>query len=320
MAQSNIITAGIDTAKDKLDVALQGQPRTLTIPNTKQGFIQLVAHLAKAGVSCVGIEATGKYQRPVTRHLEQAGLRVFVIQPLHIKAFAGVQGQRAKSDPIDAKLIAAFTALFHDQLKLPPEARFDALADALCFVEQIEDDIVRFKNRLEQATNAGQRRFYTNEIKRFTQRRDAALRRLGADLRKHPDLAQRVTLLLSIPTIGERTAISLVIRMPELGQVSREQAAAIAGLAPFVRQSGTWKGQTHIGGGRTGLRRALYMPAMAGATRHNPVLKAFYARLIAAGKPAKSALTACMRKLLTIANAVVARGTPWHTPDNATAL
>jgi transposase len=311
MAQSYIISAGIDTAKDKLDVAIQGQARTLVIPNTKQGFIQLAAQLGRAGVGCVGIEATGKYQRPVTRYLEQAGLRVFVIQPLQIKAFARVQGQRAKTDRIDAKLIAAFTTLFHDQLKLPPEARFDALADALSFIEQIEDDIVRFKNRLDQASNAGQRRCYTQDIKRFTQRRDDALQRLANDLRKHPDLAQRMTLLLSIPTIGERTAISLVIRMPELGQVSREQAAAIAGLAPFVQQSGTWKGQTHIGGGRAGLRRALYMPAMAGATQHNPDLKTFYARLIKAGKPAKAAITACMRKLLTIANAVVARGTPW---------
>jgi transposase len=196
--------------------------------------------------------------------------------------------------------------------KLPPDPRFDALGGQLTFIEQVEEDIARIKTRLEHIEDARLRRIDDADIKRLEKRRDRELRRLIDAIRAHDDLARRLDLVLSIPAIGERTAASLIVRMPELGQVSREQAASIAGLAPFVHQSGKRQGETHIGGGRARLRRALYMPALVGAFRWNPVLKALYARLTARGKPAKCALIACARKLLIIANAVVARGTPWR--------
>jgi len=312
MAKHNTLTAGIDTSKDKLDIAIHGQSGTFGVANTQAGWVSLAKRLAKAGVQRVGIEATGGYERGVARHLQAAGLRVITLQPLQVKAYAQMRLQRAKSDRIDAVLIAAATQLLDADHKPPPDPRFDALQDQLTFIEQVEEDIVRIKTRLEHIGDARLRRIDAGDIKRLTQRRDRELRRLIAALRGHTDLAQRFDLVLSIPAIGERTAVSLVVRMPELGQVRREEAAAIAGLAPFVHQSGKHQGETHIGGGRARLRRALYMPAMVGAFRWNPSLKALYARLTARGKPAKSALIACARKLLTMANAVVARGTPWQ--------
>ncbi len=312
MAQSNTLTAGIDTSKATLDVAIEGRPATWKVANTKAGWASLAKRLSAAGVARVGIEATGGYQRGVARHLQTVGLRVITLQPLQVKAFAQLRLQRAKTDRIDAGLIAAVTKLLDAEDKLPPDPRFDALQDQLTFIEQIEEDIVRIKTRLEHIGDARRRRCCAGDIRRLTQRRDGELRRLIAALREHADLARRFDLVLSIPAIGARTAASLVVRMPELGQASREQAAAIAGLAPFVHQSGQQRGEAHIGGGRARLRRALYMPAMVGAFRWNPRLMALYARLTARGKPPKSALIACARKLLIIANAVVARGTPWE--------
>jgi transposase len=312
MVKSNTLTAGIDTSKETLDIAVHGLSGRLTVANTAAGWAELATWLTERAVGRVGIEATGGYQRGVARHLQKAGLHVVTLQPLQVKAFAQMRLQRAKSDRIDAVLIAACTELFDADHKMPPDPRFDALSDHLTFIEQVEEDIVRIKTRMEHIEDARLRRIDQADIKRLCKRRDDELRRLIAALRGHDDLAKRFDLLLSIPAIGERTAASLVVRMPELGQVSRQEAASIAGLAPFVRQSGKQQGETHIGGGRLRLRRALYMPAMVGAFRWNPSLMSLYARLTAAGKAPKSALIACARKLLIIANAVVARGTPWQ--------
>ena len=312
MAKSTTLTAGIDTSKATLDAAVQGQRDVVTVSNEAHGWAELAAWLTRAGVGRVGIEATGSYHRGVARYLHKAGFRVVTLQPLQVKAFAQMRLKRAKSDRIDAMLIAACTSLFDDEARAAPDPRFDALADQLTFIEQIEEDMVRMKTRLEHMEDARLRRTVEADVKRLDKRRSRELKRLIEAVRRYDDLARRFDLLLSIPAIGERTAASLVVRMPELGQVSREQAASIAGLAPFVHQSGKRQGETHIGGGRARLRRALYMPALVGASRYNPVLMSLYERLKRRGKPAKSALIACARKLLIIANAVIARGTPWE--------
>jgi transposase len=194
-----------------------------------------------------------------------------------------------------------------------PDARFDALADHLTCIEQWEEDIVRFKTRLEKERNSRRRRMIEADITRLSSRKDTELRRLQAELCRYEDLAKRFALVESIPSIGARTALSIVVRMPELGQVTREQIAALAGLAPFVHQSGKHKGESHIGGGRERVRRALYMAAFVGAFRWNPRLKELYKRLIQRGKTHKQAIIACARKLLVFANTVTARGTPWKT-------
>jgi transposase len=311
MTQTTTPTAGIDIAKNTLDVGIHGQSGTRTLDNAVAGWTALVEQLRSAGVQKVGMEATGGYERGVMRHLQEHGFTVVLLQPLQVKAFAKLQLQRAKSDRIDAGLIAACTFMFEARAQRAEDARFDALGDLLTFIEQAEEDIVCCKTRMEHITDKRLLRIVAANIKRLEKQRADEMQRLAAALGQHEDLAQRVKLVLSIPGIGERTAISIVVRMPELGGVSREEAASLAGLAPFVHQSGKRKGETHIGGGRKRLRRALYAAAMPAAHFWNPGCKALYARLIARGKPHVSAMVACARKLLIYANTVVARGTPW---------
>ena len=184
-------------------------------------------------------------------------------------------------------------------------------SEYLTFLEQTEEDIARFKTRLEHVDEPGLRRIVTNDIARLKARRSAQILLIERQLRAHPDLGRRLDLVLSVPGIGKRTALALIIRMPELGRVSREEAAALAGLAPFDDDSGKRKGQRHIAGGRGRLRRSLYAAALPAAFRWNKALVELYARLIARGKAHNASLIACARKLLVYANTVVQRGTPW---------
>ncbi|OZA89376.1 MAG: IS110 family transposase [Azorhizobium sp. 39-67-5] len=310
MTQTITKTAGIDTAKLKLDVAVHGGTEHWQVANAAPGWQMLAANLAKAGVTRVGIEATGGYERGVVEHLRAAGFVVLVLQPIQVKAFGRVHLRRAKNDALDAALIAACAATI-DQPRIVPDPRLAELAEYLTFLEQIEEDIARFKTRLEHIDEARLRRLVTNDIARLKARRSAQILLIGRQLRAHHDLARRLDLVLSIPGIGERTALALIVRMPELGQISREEAAALAGLAPFDDDSGTHKGQRHIAGGRGRLRRSLYAAALPAAFRWNKALVALYARLTANGKAHNVALIACARKLLIYANTVVQRGTPW---------
>lgn len=207
-------------------------------------------------------------------------------------------------------LIAACAAVL-DPPEVAPDARLAPLCDALTLIEQLEEDAARWKTRLEHIVAARQRRLAAAELKRLERRRAGELQRLAAAVQRHDDLARRFALILSIEGIGERTALTLVLRMPELGRVTREQAAALAGLAPFDDDTGRHHGERHIAGGRDRVRRALYAAALAAAFHWNPALIAFYRHLKAKGKPHKSALVACARKLLIFANTVLARGTPW---------
>lgn len=310
MTQTNTAVAGIDTAKDKLDIALYGQASHWCVENDLRGWKRLRSELAKAGIERVGIEATGGYERGVVRHLQEAGFTVLVLQPIQVRAFAKAHLRRAKNDALDAALIAACTAVM-EKPRIEPDQRLPRLADRLTFLEQTEEDIARFKVRLEHINEPELRRSVLGDIARLKARRLAQLRFIARQLRAHHDLAARLDLVLSIPGVGERTALALVIRMPELGRVSREQAAALAGLAPFDDDSGKHKGQRHIAGGRKRLRRSLFAAALPAAFRWNKALIGLYTRLKAKGKAHNAALIACARKLLIYANTVVARGTPW---------
>jgi transposase len=310
MTQTIITTAGIDTSKAKLDIAVHGRTERWQVANALSGWRALAAKLTKAGVARVGIEATGGYERGVVEHLRAADFTVLVLQPIQVKAFGRVHLRRAKNDALDAVLIAACAATI-DQPRIAPDSRLIELATHLTFLEQAEEDIARFKTRLEHINEPRLRRIVTGDIARLKARRAALIRDIAKRLRAYDDLAKRLDLVLSIPGIGERTALALIIRMPELGQVSREEAAALAGLAPFDDDSGQHKGQRHIAGGRGRLRRSLFAAALPAAFRWNKALVSLYARLIARGKVHNSALIACARKLLIYANTVVQRGTPW---------
>jgi transposase len=310
MTQINTTTAGIDTSKAKLDIAVHGRTKRWQVANTLSGWKALVTNLTKAGVIRVGIEATGGYERGVVNHLRAAGFTVLVLQPMQVKAFGRVHLRRAKNDALDAALIAACAASL-DQPRIAPDPRLTELAQYLTFLEQLEEDIARFKNRLEHTEEPELRRLVDSDIKQLKERKVEQIRNLARRLRAHDDLARRFELVLSIPGIGERTALALIIRMPELGRISREEAAALAGLAPFDHDSGKYKGQRHIAGGRGRLRRSLFAAALPAAFRWNKALIDLYARLIAKGKAHNAALIACARKLLIYANTVVERGTPW---------
>jgi transposase len=310
MTQTIMTTAGIDTSKAKLDIAVHGRGDRWQVENILRGWRRLAADLAKANVARVGIEATGGYERCVVAHLREQGFIVLVLQPIQVRAYARVHLRRAKNDRLDAVLIAACAATI-DPPGIAPDPRLAKLASALTFVEQIEEDIARLKVRFEHVDEPRHRRIVRADIARLKARRSAELLRIAGKLRTHGDLARRFDLVRSVPGIGERTALALIVRMPELGRISREEAAALAGLAPFDDDSGTHKGQRHIAGGRSRLRRSLYAAALPAAFRWNKALIDLYARLIARGKAHNAALVACARKLLIYANTVVARGTPW---------
>ena len=310
MTKTSTTTAGIDTAKNKLDIAVHGLAERWQVANSVSGWRRLAVDLAKVGVVRIGIEATGGYERGVVGHLRGAGFTVLVLQPIQVRAYARMHLRRAKNDALDAALIAACAASI-DPPRIEPDARLADLAEHLTFVEQIEEDIARLKTRLEHVGDKRLRRIVVADIARLKARRAAEMLRIATELRTNNDLAQRLDLVLSVPGIGERTALALIIRMPELGRVSREEAAALAGLAPFDDDSGKHKGQRHIVGGRSRLRRSLFAAALPAAFRWNKALIELYARLMAHGKAHNVALIACARKLLIYANTVVQRGTPW---------
>jgi transposase len=304
-------TAGIDTAKHKLDVALTGLSRRWQLPNCRAGFIELAALLRRQRVTRIGIEASGGYERAVVEHLRKAGFTVLLLQPRQVKAYARFTLKRAKSDPIDAGLIAACTQAV-EQTPEPPDPRLAPIAETLTVLEQTEQDIARLKVRGEHLSEAALKRILQDDIKRLAKRRAALIEAITRKLRQYPDLARRLQLVETIPGLGRRTAMALVVRMPELGRLTRQAIASLAGLAPFDNDSGQRRGARHIAGGRARPRKSLYAAALPAAMRWNPQLVAIYKRLTANGKPHKVALIACARKLLIYANAVLQRGTPWR--------
>ncbi|MBV8914509.1 MAG: IS110 family transposase [Acetobacteraceae bacterium] len=311
MAKRITICAGIDTGKRKLDVALDGSQERLEVENTTEGHKSLVEWLRRHKVKRVGIEASGGYEQPIVAELRRKRFVVVVFQPAQVRAYAKYRGQRAKNDRIDAALIAACTAEAKE-IHPAPDPRLSPFAEHLTMIDQIGEDVARVKNRLESCRDERIRQAWMEEISRLARRRRTELEALTAAIRKHPDLARRLELILSVRGAGLPTAVAVLVRMPEIGQINRAQAAALAGLAPYDDDSGEQIGVRHIEGGRERLRHAVYAAALPASFRWNPQLIALYQRLIAAGKGHKRALVACARKLLIFINTVVARGTPWQ--------
>lgn len=310
MTQSTKSVAGIDVAKSHLDLALGPEGQVRRFANTLDGWRAIADLLTRHGVVRVGLEASGGYEAGVAAHLRETGVAVAILQPIQIRAFARVRLRRAKNDRLDARLIAAFLAeVDPPQRAHHPETA--ALLARLTFLEQIEDDMARLKIRREHVVDDDLKALVTEDLARSKARRATLLADLVARLQADPVLARRLELLVSIPGIGRRTAVALIVRLPELGDVSREEIAALAGLAPYDRDSGTSSGTRHIAGGRARVRKSLFAAAMPAATRWNEALVALRDRLLARNKPPKVALVACARKLLVFANAVIARGIPW---------
>jgi transposase len=310
MSKHNTRCAGIDTGKHKLDVALNGRSERLQVDNVDDGHQRLVAWLRQHRVKRVGIEASGGYERAVVAELRRRRFVVVVFQPAQVRAYAIFHLQRAKNDKIDAALIAACAAETK-KIHAPPDPRLAPFADHLTMIEQIIEDVAGLKNRYESCRDPRIRQVWKEEIARLKKLHKTELKSLVAAIRQHRDLAERLDLVNSVDGIGLPTAVAILVRMPEIGRISREQAAALAGLAPYDDDSADLVGVRHIEGGRERLRGALYAAALPAAFRWNPQLIALYRRLIAKGKLHKVALIACARKLLIFANTVVTRGTPW---------
>jgi transposase len=310
MSKHTMICAGIDTSKCKLDVALDQNSDRLQVGNTGEGHAELAAWLRKHRVERVGIEASGGYEQSVVSMLRRNDFVVIVFQPAQVRAYAKYQLQRAKNDKIDAALIAACTAEAK-KIHPPPDARLAPFAGLLTVIEQLTDDISRLKTRRETSHDEHTRRLWTEEISRLKRLVRQRLKQLVAAIREHRDLAARLDLIASVDGVGLRTAVAILVRMPEIGRISREQAAALVGVAPYDADSGGHAGLRHVEGGRARLRESLYAAALPAAFHWNPELIAIYKRLTAAGKPHKLALIACTRKLIIFVNTVVARGTPW---------
>lgn len=319
MAKRITICAGIDTGKHKLDVALDDSPERTQVENTPEGYAVLLEWLRHHKVKRVGIEASGGYEQAVVAELRRKPLVVVVFQPAQVRAYAVFRLQRAKNDKMDAALIAACTAATK-KIHPAPDPRLRPFAEHLTMIDQITEDIARLKNRLESCRSERFQKLWKEQIAVLAKHKRAELKALVAAIRKHRDLAARLDLIESVAGSGLPTAVAVLVRMPEIGQITREQAAALAGLAPYDDDSGGRVGVRHIQGGRERLRRALYNAALPASFRWNPQLMALYQRLTAAGKGHKPALIACARKLLVIINAVVARGTSWvaEPPKTAT--
>lgn len=310
MAKHTTVCAGIDTGKRKLDVAIEGSREQLQVKNTAEDHEALLTWLRQHRVERVGIEASGGYEQAVVAELRRKGFVVVVFQPAQVRAYAKFHLQRAKNDKIDAAIIAACTAAVR-KIHVAPDPRLLPFAEQLTMIDQIGEDIARLKNRIESCRNEAINKLWQEDIARLEQRERGALKALVAAIRKHPDLAKRLALINSVDGIGLPTAVAILVRLPEIGRITREQAVALAGLAPYDDDSGDRSGVRHIEGGRKRLRRALYTASLAASFRWNGQLIKLYQRLTAAGKEHKQALVACARKMLIFANTVVARGTPW---------
>jgi transposase len=306
--QAGAVVAGVDVSKARLDVALWPEGMSFSVDNDAAGWASLMERLREAGTIRVGLEASGGYERGVIEAVS-GELDVIMLQPLQVRAFARFRGQRAKTDRIDAALIAECAAQSVRQaLERSPECR--QAADLLTLYEQTAADLARLRTRVERFREGELAALLTGPIEYLKTFRKTLLDRLRRLVRTHAELTHRVALLQTIPGVGFLNAISLAARVPELGQMTRQEAAALLGLAPFNHDSGTWQGVRHIAGGRARPRRLLYMAAVA-AIRCDPDLRAFHRRLTAAGKPHNVAVVAVMRKLAAAANTVLKRGTPW---------
>lgn len=306
------ISVGIDVSKHELVVAVHPTAERWTSATTPAAIDDAVGRLRALAPAIVVLEATGGYERAIVAATAAAGLPVVVVNPRQVRAFAQALGRTAKTDAIDAALLAEFGVRVQPQARPIADAATQALAALVVRRRQLVEMIGMERRRLEQAPPTGRiTRDLRHHIRWLERRVDDVDDEMGTAIQASPVWRVHDDLLRSVPGIGPTTARTLLAELPELGRLDRRAIAALVGVAPFNCDSGQQRGQRHIWGGRAGVRATVYMAALS-ATRYNPVLRAFYRRLRDAGKPAKVALVAAMRKLLTILNAMMKHHTKWH--------
>ena len=302
---------GIDVSKDRLDVAVRPTGESLIFKRTGVGIEDLIARLGALSPKMVAIEATGGFEAVVAAGLAGAGLPVVVVNPAQVRAFAQALGKRAKTDLIDAAVIAHFAEATKPKLRQMPDEVTRLLADLVARRRQIVEMIAAEAQRTRRMTD----KRLTKSVARLRKALEKKLSELDGliddQIRGSAVWVEKEDLLASVPGVGKTIARTLIAELPELGSLDRRQIAALVGLAPWTRQSGQWRGKSFIGGGRKSVRSALFVGAMV-AARYNPQLKHFRDKLVAAGKPKLIALVAVARKLITILNAILRDRRPWQ--------
>ncbi len=306
------IFIGIDVSKDRLDGYVLPMAEAFSVARDAEGVAALVARVGALAPGLIVMEATGGFEQVVAGAVAGAGLPVVVVNPRQIRDFARAIGRLAKTDRIDAQVIALFAERVRPEVRPLSDEQTRLLDELVTRRRQVIEMIVAEGNRA--------RLLESRRLKKRIERHRSALQdelteieqELDETIRGTPIWCEKENLLKSVPGVGDNLARTLIAELPELGTLDRRKIAALVGVAPFNRDSGSLRGRRTVWGGRATIRPALYMAALV-ASRHNPVIAAFYARLCAAGKPKKLALTACMRKLLVILNAIVRDQKPWQT-------
>jgi len=315
---SEAYTVGIDVSMDRLDVAILPGGQRLFVANDVAGWAELGVQLQRCAIAAIGLEPSGGYERGVVRALLAAGFSVRRVNPNKLRQFARARGVLAKNDRLDARLIAEYVAIMPTRaVQCDPAA--ERLAEIVTMRRQLCDERVAAENQASHLEDALLRRIAKRRLARIAADIGLLDKRLAELVAAEPGLAQRFRRLCSMPGVGATLAYTLLALLPELGQIGRKQVAALVRLAPYDFDSGRFRGQRHIWGGRMAVRNVLYMAALA-AFRFNPALKAFHRRLRAAGKQPKVAIVAVMRKMIGILNAMLREGTDWvdHTTGRHT--
>jgi len=302
---------GVDVSKDRLDVHIEPAGEAFAVARDASGLASLLDKLRQAAAAVIAVEATGGFETVLVAHLAEAGLPVAVVSPDRVRAFAKASGERAKTDRIDAALIARFAVALRPPVRPLAQKETRELADLIARRRQIVAMLVAERQRHRRASERRTRRSIERLVTALERELSACEADIATAVQNAPLWRERDELLQTAPGIGPTIARTLIAELPELGSLNRKQIAALVGLAPFTRQSGQWRGKSFIGGGRAAVRAALFMGATV-AAKHNPKIKTFFERLLDKGKPWKLAITACARKLLTILNAMVMTGQPWH--------
>jgi transposase len=292
---------------------VRGPGDSFVVPRDAEGLAALIERVRPFGPQAIGLEATGGFETFVAAGLASAGLPVVVVNPAQVRTFANALGKRAKTDPIDASVIAHFVEATSPEIRPLRDAETRLLADLVARRRQIVAMIVAERQREKQAP-ARVKKSILRLLKALQRELDSLDGDIDESVRGSPVWREKEDLLASVPGIGPTIARTLLAELPELGTLDRRKIAALVGLAPWTRQSGQWRGKSFIGGGRTNVRAVLFMGAMV-AARHNPVLKAFRDKLVAAGKPKLVAIIATARKLLVILNAIVRNAKPWDAQN-----
>lgn len=300
---------GIDVSKAKLDVAIRPSGEEFSCPNSPQGIDQLVERLKGVQPRLIVLEATGGWTMPVTTALAAAGFGLALVNPRQVREFARATGKLAKTDRLDAQVLAHFAQAVRPEPRSLPSAQAQELAQLLARRRQLVEMWVAEKGRLSQAWGRARANMqaHIDWLRKAIAQLD---QELEDSLKQSPLWRHKDELLRSVPGIGRVTSLTLLGELPELGRLNRKQIAALVGVAPLNRDSGSFRGQRRVWGGRGKVRRVLYMATLV-AIRHNPKIRAFYSRLVAAGKAKKVALTACMHKLLVVLNALLKQDRPW---------